>query len=95
MLERLRVLTEADRGAFVVLCETFALWRAANRKVLELGLVASTEKGDVVSPYVRIVQTATTHLRALLAEFGLTPSSRSRVSTTPAAPVADKWAGLL
>lgn len=85
ILVRTRVLTEADRAALELLCTTWAKWKRAERVLIEQGssLVVDTDAGPVVTtrPEVRIEADAAKRLRLLLGEFGLTPSSRARVST--------------
>ena len=43
----------------------------------------------VASPYVKIAEDSLKQLRAWMNEFGITPSSRSRVKVEKKAPVAD------
>lgn len=98
MLERLGVLTETDVGALTAYCEAWATWKNATQKLREFGLVIkhpTVGKLPVVSPYVKIADNALTQMRGLLVEFGMTPSSRSRIHTTPIAKVKSKWDGLL
>ena len=99
MLERLGVLTETDTGALTAYCEAWATWKGATQKIRQFGMVLTTkEKGGfpVVSPYVKIAHNALMHMRALLVEFGMTPSSRARVHVPKAgdAPPVSRWAGI-
>jgi phage terminase small subunit len=49
-----------------------------------------------MSPYVRIAHQALGQMRALLVEFGMTPSARARIRVPETAkPPVGKWAGLL
>ncbi len=99
MLERLGVLTESDTGALTAYCTAWSTWKTATQKIREFGLVIkhpTAGKLPVVSPYVRIANNALTQMRGLLLEFGMTPSSRSRVHVPKTdKPVASKWAGYL
>jgi len=55
----------------------------AERMVTKHGMTAWTAHGTLtVSPYVRIARQAMDDLRKLCLEFGLTPSSRSRVTAS-------------
>jgi P27 family predicted phage terminase small subunit len=52
----------------------------------------------VPSPWLRVADAALAHCRALWAELGMTPASRSRVAQLPAAEASaapSKWHGLL
>lgn len=85
MLQRLGLLTEADLDAFCLYCQTFARWKAAEKKLLEFGMVikSSSHNGfPIVSPYLQIANKAQQQATRMLIEFGLTPSSRSRVTTS-------------
>jgi len=97
MLERLGVLTETDTDALSAYCEAWATWKEATKKIRQFGMVLKGEGAvPVVSPYVKIAHNALVQMRALLVEFGMTPSSRTRVhvaSGKTSAPVS-KWTGL-
>jgi P27 family predicted phage terminase small subunit len=96
LLRQVGVLTETDRAALVAYCDAWATWKEATAKIRQFGMVLKVKDGQipVVSPYVKIAHDALTHMKALLIEFGMTPSSRARVHATP--PVkASKWADAL
>jgi P27 family predicted phage terminase small subunit len=82
VLGALGVLTETDADALAAYCEAWATWKDATQKIREFGLVIkhpTAGKLPVVSPYVKIAHNAMTQMRALLVEFGMTPSSRARI----------------
>jgi len=85
MLVRTRVLTEADRPALELLCATWAQWKCAAQVLAEHGDSVQIEGKHgprlVGRPEVQIAAAAGQRLRLLMGEFGLTPSSRARVST--------------
>jgi len=97
MLERLGVLTETDTGALTAYCDAWATWKAATQQIRKFGMVIKG-KADlpIVSPYVKIAHNALLQMRALLTEFGMTPSSRARVHvpTKTEQPAVSKWVGL-
>jgi P27 family predicted phage terminase small subunit len=95
LLDRLGVLAETDRDAMITYCETFAIWQDAINHIKRDGAVEKIKGIPTVSPYMRIAQNTLHQLRALLVEFGLTPSSRSRVAAHPAKSTNDEWVGLL
>jgi P27 family predicted phage terminase small subunit len=96
ILQRLGVLAETDTGALTAYCEAWATWKAATQQIRKFGMVIKGKDAvPVVSPYVKIAHNALLHMRALLTEFGMTPSSRARVHVPqPDAPAVSKWVGL-
>jgi len=85
MLQRLGLLTEADLDAFCLYCQTFARWKEAEKKLLQFGMVVKSNSNNgfpVLSPYLQISNKAQAQATKMLIEFGLTPSSRSRVTVS-------------
>jgi P27 family predicted phage terminase small subunit len=86
-LKQLKVLTRADGHALELACEALAEWRAALDVVQREGTTykAVTKSGSVLLPHPSVRQAADAWRRAqrMLVEFGLTPSSRTRVSVPP------------
>jgi P27 family predicted phage terminase small subunit len=77
------LLTSVDTHALAMYCEAFARWRHANDQIAKNGPIVKTPTGyPVQSPYLGIANTAHTQMQKLLVEFGMTPSSRSRVTKT-------------
>ena len=92
-LARLGLLTTIDRDALAAYCQTFARWREAEAEIKKRGMVLKGQNGGpVLSPYVTVANRALVQLRAWLVEFGMTPSARSRVSTTASDQPADPFA---
>lgn len=85
ILDRMGVLTEADAIALEMLCEAYADYLAARKAITDFGsnyYETVSESGSVMHrahPAVAVVQDADRRIKAWLAEFGKTPSSRSRV----------------
>jgi P27 family predicted phage terminase small subunit len=76
------LLTDLDVFALGLYCEAHARWVMANAKIEKHGPVVMARSGlPVQSPYVAISNKAFDQMLGLLTEFGMTPSSRSRVST--------------
>jgi P27 family predicted phage terminase small subunit len=91
LLEGMRVVTVADQLGLTLLCAAFAEWREAQKVVEDEGLTyeAETESGAVMkraNPAVAIRDDAWRRVKLALAEFGLTPSARTRVKASEAAP---------
>jgi P27 family predicted phage terminase small subunit len=86
-LEKAGVLTEMDVQALSAFCENYATWREATDHIRSTkkggGLVTRTALGFYVqSPYLSIANKSQEQMVALLREFGMTPSSRTRVKTS-------------
>ena len=103
LLEDMQVLTKSDGSALAVYCEAFARCRAANEHIREYGLILVSEHvkknryGEVVqeqtvvkpNPAINVVNVANLIMMRVLCEFGMTPSSRSRIKADLPAPVDD------
>ena len=80
-LQAMGLLSTADRSALAVYCTAWSRWVNAEAQVRKFGaIVKSPEKGfPMKSPYLSIADQAMETMRKLMVEFGLTPSSRSRI----------------
>ena len=79
-LNLMGVLTEADRATFAAYCQAYARWWEANKHIEKEGSVFYTPKGyQQQSPWVGIANTNHKLMMQAAAEFGLTPSARSRL----------------
>jgi len=84
-LFELGLLTEVDRAALAMYCTTWARYVRAEEELARVDAewVASTDKGyEHQSAWLQVSNQAMKLMRALLAEFGMSPSSRSRVTIT-------------
>lgn len=87
-LESLGVLTLLDKHALVVLCQTWARWKKAEEFIQQHGETypVRDDKGDVRYmkrfPEVATAEACARTLNRYFAEFGLTPSARSRITVT-------------
>lgn len=75
------LLTPADRTALAAYCVAYSRWVEAEAQVKRFGtIVKSPDKGfPMKSPYLTVADQALETMRKLMVEFGLTPSSRSRI----------------
>jgi P27 family predicted phage terminase small subunit len=85
VLLAMKLCTAADGPAMMLLTETLAEWAEARQAVHGLGLVyeMQTEGGQTMrrpNPEVSMASDAMKRTLNMLREFGLTPSSRSKVS---------------
>lgn len=95
-LARLGLLTRIDGTMLALYCDSYARWLEAQQAVQKFGAVIKSPSGfPMQSPYLAIANKALDQMRQLLQEFGMSPSSRTRVSVVPMPDPADKWAGLL
>lgn len=70
-----------DISAVELLCESYAQWKDAAQVIQEYGAVFTTPNGYIQQrPEVAIAQKNAKLVKELLSEFGLTPSSRSRIN---------------
>jgi len=94
MLRACGLLTNAERPVMIALCQQWAIYLEAHQRVRQLGMVVKSPSAHpVVNPYVKIGRAALAQCQRLWIELGLTPSSRSRLTTVvPSdAPVTSKW----
>lgn len=87
-LEPLGLVTTIDRDALARYCDTWAWWRKCREFVMKHGDSYPIKNSDgsikylVIFPQVGQANKLAAQLGKLEQEFGLTPSSRSRVSVT-------------
>ena len=80
-LAALGIMTRLDRDALAMYAQAFATWRNAVLEMAKSGPVTKGKAGNLVKhPHFRIAETAYNQMRQMLAEFGMTPSSRTRIS---------------
>lgn len=85
-LEELDLLKSVDRAMLTVWCETWARYVAAVKVYLAEGVVlVNPDSGRAHKhPAVGVAEVAGAQLRALTAEFGLSPSSEQHLGEVPA-----------
>lgn len=80
VMNQMGVLSKVDRAAFAAYCQSYARWKEANEHIAEEGSTFVTDKGyQQQTPWVGIANTAQSMMMKAASEFGLTPSSRSRI----------------
>jgi len=80
-LYKLGLLTIIDRAALELYCSQYAIYRRAIKVLKEEGLItANIRNGDKANPATAIAREAAKIIKAIAVEFGLTPSSRGRIS---------------
>ena len=79
-LNQMGVLTEIDRSVFAAYCQSYARWKEAQEHIDSEGSTFETDKGyQQQTPWVGIANTNQKLMLQAASEFGLTPSSRSRI----------------
>lgn len=83
-LERLGLLTLVDRAALAAYCQSYARWQQAEKVIEKQGMTMATPQGfEVARPEVAIARQQMQLVHKFATEFGLSPSSRSRVNAKP------------
>ena len=86
-LAAMGLLATIDRGALALYCEAWGRWVEAEEALKKFGVVLKSPNGyPLQSPYLAIANKAMEQMRALLSEFGMSPSSRARVHAIPPPP---------
>ena len=83
-LHRAGLLTRVDGVAFAAYCKTYARWVKAEKALeSEDTIVVRATGAPMVNPAVMLVQKLLDQMLKYLVEFGMTPSSRSRIKAGP------------
>ena len=87
------VYTNVDLQSFSMLCESLALYWSAVDNIQANGAVQVAESGyQMQSAWVGIRNNSLKQAQSLMSEFGMTPSSRSRLSLPDREKEADPFA---
>jgi P27 family predicted phage terminase small subunit len=91
-LHRIGLLTGVDRAALAAYCQAWGRWRQAEHALAEMAmrdpltraLMVRTKDGNLIqNPLVGIANKAMADMVRYAAEFGMTPSARSRIGAAP------------
>ena len=88
-LVALGILTNLDRAALAAYCQSYGRWVQAERALAKIegkadSLTVETQSGNTIqSPLVGIANKAMADMVRYSAEFGMTPSARTRVHAEP------------
>ena len=76
------IVTNLDVHALALYCEAYARYAFANEQIQKFGPVVNTpNEYPVQSPWLQIANKSFDQMMKVLSEFGMTPSSRTRVSS--------------
>jgi P27 family predicted phage terminase small subunit len=79
-LAELGLLTGLDRGMLAAYCQAHALWVEAVSSIERYGTMVKSPNGyPMQSPYVAVANKQVDIMVRIAAEFGMTPSSRTRI----------------
>ena len=80
MLARHGVMTELDTGALSRYVVVWCRWVDAEAEIKRRGPVVKTEGGNIIqNPFLAVANKCLLQMAQIESEFGLTPSSRSRI----------------
>lgn len=91
-LRALGLMTAIDRAALAAYCQAWGRWRMAERALAKMAaldettgaLMIKTKDGNAIqNPIVGIANKAMADMVRYAAEFGMTPSARSRIQAGP------------
>ncbi len=77
------LIAELDEAAFAVLCESYAAYLDLLKRARADGPIVNIGGQAVPNPYLSRADREAEKVRKLLGEFGMTPSSRSRIALPP------------
>lgn len=78
-LARLEILTGVDSAAFRLMAEHLGFAIQAAKQLHESGLTVETKEGTKKNPLAQVFKDNSLAYKAYAAEFGMTPSSRTRL----------------
>lgn len=89
------LLTKIDKAALAAYCTHWGRWVDAEEQLRKHGPIVKSPSGyPIQNPYLAIANKAMQAMAKLLVEFGMTPSSRSRIAVDKA-DAADELAAFL
>lgn len=80
-LHQLGLLTMADMTPLAAYCQAYSRWTQAESEIRKHGLLVKAPNGyPMQSPLLAVANKAMKQMKEFLIEFGMTPSSRSKVT---------------
>lgn len=89
------IMTNLDIDALTIYCEAYSRWVQAGEAIQKEGVIIKQKSHDgsveylKANPYMQIQQKSFDQMKAILTEFGMSPSSRTRVRTVDKSNTAD------
>ena len=79
-LYKVGLITDVDCVAMAAYCQCYQRWIQAEEGITKSGLMVKTTNGNIIqSPLVGIANKSMLMMHKFLVEFGMTPSSRTRI----------------
>lgn len=92
LLVKMGVLTEADNTALAAYCVQYERFVRAEQKLADGEYTEVTTNGnEIAKALVGVSNRAADLMKKFLVEFGLTPSSRTRISANPSSEQDNEW----
>lgn len=97
-LHRIGLLSEVDRAALAAYAQAYGRWVQAERAIAKMaekdqltgGLMIKTSNGNAIqNPLVGTANKAASDMMRYAAEFGMTPSARTRIEAQASDQTAD------
>lgn len=82
-LHDLGLLTAVDRSALAAYCVSYSRWVQAEEAIKSQALMVKNGEAIGPNPFIAIANRAMEQMMRAAAEFGMTPSARTRVRTEP------------
>ena len=87
VMKNLGIISDLDRATLAIYCQAWGRWEQLNKKIKKLeeaqelsGLVDVTPKGfEQMTVYVQLTNRYADQIKQYIAEFGLSPSARTRL----------------
>jgi len=89
----LGILTKIDGDLLAGYCQAYSRWQDAEERLKDMGPTIVNAGRVQPNPLIRISKDALATMLRLGVEYGITPSSRSRIQTTPLNPHEEKEKG--
>ena len=78
------LLTTLDTAQFAAYCQTYARWLDVSATLAKTSVLIKGQRGELIAnPLLRIARDLQIQFTRALLEFGMSPSSRSRINATP------------
>lgn len=86
------LVTDVDVAQLAIYCAAYAQWLQATETLAKTPMLVKTKNGDLkANPLLKIAREAAFQTSRALVEFGMSPSSRSRVKGDPKEEEADPF----
>ena len=80
-LFKLGILTKIDMAAFAAYCQAYSRWSTAEKDLKKRGWTYKTQDGLIKpSPLIKVANDSMSLMLKFLQEFGMTPSSRTKLN---------------